>query len=195
VFAAGHGDGAKLVAGGAVLGHVALRDHGVTGRRAKPAEQSAAIVAIGLLVGLTRAGGRVVGQRHHGDLALAGLDGHGGVADHADVAGAAVVVNTADARLHAQRLGQLLRVHHLELGGGRLDQQAIDLALFDARIGQRLADRLDIERHRAAPRVFAEGGVADARDDDSPAQCVGHQMTPSACRPAISSAGKPSQSP
>jgi hypothetical protein len=196
VPAAGHGDGAELVGRGAVLRHVALRDHRVAGRRAEPAKQAAAVVTVGLLVGLAGAGGRVVGQRHHRDLALTGFDRHGGVADHADVGRTAVVVDAADAWLQAQRLGEFLRIHHLEPGRRRLDHQRIDLLLVDTRVGQRLAHRLDVQRHGAAARVLAEGGMTDAGDDDLAAQGMGHgQITSSVCNWRISSSDRPSQSP
>ena len=123
VPAAGDGDRAQPVGRRAVLLHVALRDHRIAGRRAEPAVDGAVVVAVRLLVGLARAGGRVVGQRHHGDVALAGVDRHRGLADHADVAGAAMVPDAADPRLQRHRLGKLLCVHHLEARGRRLDEQ------------------------------------------------------------------------
>ena len=196
MFAAGHCNGAELVAGGAELAHVALRDHGVTGGCAKPAIQGAVRVAVRLLIRLPGTGGRVVGQCHHGDLALPGVDRHHGVTDHADIAGAAVVIDAADAWRDTQGLGQLLRIHHLELRGRRLDEQGIHIRLVHPRITQRVANRLDIQRHRAATRMFAKRGVADTGDHHFCTQCVGHaQITSSACSCAISPPDRPSQSP
>ena len=173
MLAASGDDGAELVARGAELGHVPLRDHGVARGCAEPAEH--VVVTPGFFIGMTRAGGGVIGQADQRHLALPGLDGHRGVADHADVAGPAVVVHAANARHQAHGLGQLLRVHHFELGGRGLDEQSIDHGFVDARIGQGLARRLDIQRDGAAALELAEGGVPDTGDDGF----ASHQMTSS----------------
>ena len=189
VLAAGHSDGTELVAGGAVLAHVAPRNHGVTRRGAEPTKN--AVFAPGLVIGLAGARRRVVGQGDDRDVALPGLDGHGGITNHAGVGGTPLVPHAADARHDAQRLGQLLGVHHFKFGGRALDEQAVHLALVHAGIGQGFANRLDIQRQGAAPSQLAKRGVPYAGDHGF----FTHQITSSFSSWSMSWLDRPSHSP
>ena len=173
MLTAGYGNGAQLITRGAKFTHVTARNHAVTCRRSEPAINT--VVAPGFFIRLTCSRSRVIGQADHGHFALPCFNGHRRIPNHADITGTALIPHTANARHDAQRLGKFLAVHHLELGGWKLDEQAIHHVFLNARIGQGFANSFHIHRQRAASWQLAKSGVADSSYDGM----ASHQITSS----------------
>jgi hypothetical protein len=168
VAAAGDRHRAEVLGPRAVLDHVPAVDHRVAGRRRQPAVGR--VVAARPRVHGAVPAARVVRVAHQRDLALPGLDRHDRERQQCDVGRAALVPGTAEARRDAQRLGDLLAVHELVGRRGHLDEHRVDHRFVDARVLERRAAGLDVQRHGIAPRQLAEARVADAGDHVAAAQ-------------------------
>jgi len=185
VLAAGNRHRSELFLGGAVARHVRARDQRVEGRHRRPVGRfELGVTGGGLrLHGLLarKPAAQAVGHRDQHRVAHAGGYRRGCLVKDRKRGAASRGCAHAVAREDLQVLGDGLRVVHVRLGHGVAGNQAVDLVLADAGVGQGQARGGYTELGRAHVRYHAHRGVSGAHDRDGATQGMCHELSRPMC--------------